>query len=50
MIRTAIVGLGKMGLSHLAILRTHPDLDVVGVCDSAGYLRDILAKYTGLDC
>lgn len=50
MIRTAIVGLGKMGLSHLAILRTHPDLEVVGVCDSAGYLRDILAKYTGLDC
>ena len=50
MIRTAIVGLGKMGLSHLAILRTHPDLDVVGICDSAGYLRDVLAKYTGLDC
>ncbi|PBA47407.1 Gfo/Idh/MocA family protein [Mycobacterium avium] len=50
MIRTAVVGLGKMGLSHLAILRTHPDLDVVGVCDSAGYLRDILGKYTGLDC
>lgn len=50
MIRTAIVGLGKMGLSHLAILRTHPDLDVVGICDSAGYVRDILAKYTGLPC
>lgn len=50
MIRTAIVGLGKMGLSHLAILHTHPDLDVVGVCDSAGYVRDVLSKYTGLDC
>lgn len=50
MIRTAIVGLGKMGLSHLAILRTHPGLDVVGICDSAGYVRDVLAKYTGLDC
>lgn len=50
MIRTAIVGLGKMGLSHLAILRTHPDLDVVGICDSAGYVRDVLAKYTGLEC
>lgn len=50
MIRTAIVGLGKMGLSHLAILRTHPDLDVVGICDSAGYVRDILGKYTGLPC
>ncbi|BCZ23093.1 Gfo/Idh/MocA family oxidoreductase [Mycobacterium senriense] len=50
MIRTAIVGLGKMGLSHLAILRTHPHLDVVGICDSAGYVRDVLSKYTGLDC
>ncbi len=50
MIRTAIVGLGKMGLSHLAILRMHPDLDVVGVCDSTGYVRDVLAKYTGMDC
>ncbi|MBY0441680.1 MAG: Gfo/Idh/MocA family oxidoreductase [Mycobacteriaceae bacterium] len=50
MIRTAIVGLGKMGLSHLAILRAHPDLEVVGICDSAGYVRDVLAKYTGLPC
>ncbi|MCV7302831.1 Gfo/Idh/MocA family oxidoreductase [Mycobacterium barrassiae] len=50
MIRTTIVGLGKMGLSHLAILRMHPDLNVVGVCDSTGYVRDVLAKYTGVDC
>lgn len=50
MIRTAIVGLGKMGLSHLAILRPHPDLDVVGICDSAGYVRNVLGKYTGLRC
>ena len=50
MIRTAIVGLGKMGLSHLAILRAHPDLDVVAGCDSSGYLTDILAKYSGLRC
>jgi scyllo-inositol 2-dehydrogenase (NADP+) len=50
MIRTAIVGLGKMGLSHLAILRSHPDLNVVGICDSVGYVRDVLTKYTGLQC
>jgi len=50
MIRTAIVGLGKMGLSHLAILRAHPDLDVVAGCDSSGYLTDILVKYSGLRC
>jgi scyllo-inositol 2-dehydrogenase (NADP+) len=50
MIRTAIVGLGKMGLSHLAILRAHPDLQLVGACDSAGYLRDVLGKYTDTPC
>ena len=48
MIRTALVGLGKMGLSHLAILNSHPDLEVVGICDSTTYVREVLAKYTGL--
>jgi scyllo-inositol 2-dehydrogenase (NADP+) len=48
MIRTALVGLGKMGLSHLAILRSHPDIDVVAVCDTFGMLLNGLNKYTGL--
>jgi predicted dehydrogenase len=48
MIRTALVGLGKMGLSHLAILRTHPDIDLVAVCDTFGMLLSSLNKYTGL--
>ena len=48
MIRTAVVGLGKMGLSHLAILRTHPDVNVVAVCDRFGMLLNGLKKYTGL--
>ena len=47
-IRIALVGLGKMGLSHLAILRTHPELDVVAVCDTFGMLLQSLNKYTGL--
>ena len=48
MIRTAVVGLGKMGLSHLAILRTHPDINVVAVCDSFGLMLNGLNRYTGL--
>lgn len=48
MIRLAVVGLGKMGLSHLAMIRPHPDIELVGVCDSAGYMLDVLGKYTGL--
>lgn len=50
MTRVAIVGLGKMGLSHLAILRSHPGLELVGACDSAGYLTDVLEKYASVPC
>ena len=48
MIRMGVVGLGKMGLSHLAMVRALPDVEVVAVVDSAGYVLDVLAKYTGL--
>lgn len=48
MIDVAVVGLGKMGLSHLSMIKAHPDVNLVGVCDATGYLLDILAKYTGV--
>jgi scyllo-inositol 2-dehydrogenase (NADP+) len=48
MIDLAVAGLGKMGLSHVSIARAHPDVNVVGVCDSAAYVLDIMGKYTGL--
>jgi predicted dehydrogenase len=48
MIRIAVVGLGKMGLSHLAILRTHPDVNVVALCDSSAMLSNGLNRYIGL--
>jgi scyllo-inositol 2-dehydrogenase (NADP+) len=47
-IRVALVGLGKMGLSHLAIISTHPDVDLVAICDSTAYVLDVLQKYTGV--
>jgi scyllo-inositol 2-dehydrogenase (NADP+) len=50
MIRTAMVGLGKMGLSHLAIVRAHPDVDLVAGCDATTYLTDVLSKHAGLKC
>ncbi len=48
MIRAAIVGLGKMGLSHYAVANAHPDVEVVGVCDSSTYVLGVLRKYTGV--
>lgn len=48
MIRVAIVGLGKMGLSHQSILGAHPDVELVGICDSNTYVLGLLKKYTGV--
>lgn len=48
MIRVGVVGLGKMGLSHLSIFNAHPEVEVAGICDSTGYLLSVLGKYTGL--
>ena len=48
MIKLAVVGLGKMGLSHHAMMNMHPDVEVVGVCDSSSYLLGVLSKYTGV--
>lgn len=48
MIKVAVAGLGKMGLSHLAMLRAHPDVTLAAVCDSSGYLLDVMSKYTGV--
>ena len=48
MIRVAVVGLGKMGISHLAIVNAHPDVTVVAVCDPLGYMVDVLEKFFAL--
>jgi predicted dehydrogenase len=48
MVRIAIVGLGKMGLSHLSMIRVHPGVQVVGACDTSKYVLDVLQKNTGL--
>ncbi|MHA7269829.1 Gfo/Idh/MocA family protein [Arthrobacter sp. HLT1-20] len=48
MTKVAVVGVGKMGLSHLSMLRAHPNVELVGVCDSVKYVLDVLEKYTGI--
>ncbi|MBV8593861.1 MAG: Gfo/Idh/MocA family oxidoreductase, partial [Caulobacteraceae bacterium] len=48
MIRIAVVGLGKMGLSHLAMINAHPGVQVVAVCDPLRYVLDVLEKYSGI--
>ena len=48
MIKVAVVGLGKMGLSHYAIVNAHPGVEVAGICDSSSYVQGVLKKYTGV--
>jgi scyllo-inositol 2-dehydrogenase (NADP+) len=50
MLRVGMIGLGKMGLSHHAIVNAHPGVKVVAACDQTAYLTDVLTKHTGLKC
>ena len=47
-INVAIVGLGKMGVSHLAIANASARLNVVAVCDSFTMLGNMVEKHCGL--
>jgi scyllo-inositol 2-dehydrogenase (NADP+) len=47
-IRLAVIGLGKMGLSHLSIANALDDFQVVAACDNSKLVTDVLAKVTGL--
>jgi predicted dehydrogenase len=46
MIKIALIGAGKMGISHLSILGAHPDVEVVGVADTSKIVTDVLEKYS----
>ena len=47
-IRLAVVGLGKMGLSHLSIANALDDFEVVAACDNSKLVTDVMGKTTGL--
>ena len=42
-VRIAVVGLGKMGLSHFSMVNAHPAAETIA-CDGAGFLVDVLKK------
>ncbi len=46
MIKGAIIGLGKMGLSHAAIVGAHPDVDLVAVCDTSSLVLSAFNKFS----
>jgi len=50
MVKVGLIGAGKMGISHLSILGAHPDVEVVGVCDTSKMVNDFLSKYAKFNC
>jgi predicted dehydrogenase len=46
MLKAGIIGLGKMGISHAAIVGAHPLVDFVAVCDVSTLVLDVFKKYT----
>lgn len=46
MIKGSVIGLGKMGLSHAAIVGAHPNVDMVSVCDTSSMVLDAFNKFT----
>lgn len=45
-VNVALVGLGKMGLSHLAIANALDQFNVTAMCDTSGIVGGLLSKYT----
>jgi predicted dehydrogenase len=45
-LRAAIIGLGKMGISHAAIVSPHPSVDLVAVCDTSTLVLDAFKKFS----
>ncbi|WP_184497548.1 Gfo/Idh/MocA family protein [Algoriphagus iocasae] len=50
MVKIALIGAGKMGLSHLSILGAHPKVEIVGVCDTSKMVVQVLERYSGYKC
>jgi len=50
MVDVALIGAGKMGISHLSILGAHPDVRVTGVSDTSKLVTDVLKKFTQFPC
>lgn len=49
MTRAGLIGVGKMGISHYAILGAHPRVQVSAICDTALYVTSALRRHTGVE-
>jgi len=45
-LKAGVIGLGKMGLSHAAIVSPHPSVELVAVCDTSSVVLDAFKKFS----
>lgn len=45
MLKGGIVGFGRMGLTHFAILNNHPDVEFVAICDASKLMRKNIEQF-----
>lgn len=50
MIKVGLIGAGKMGISHLAILGAHPGVIISGVADKSTLVTDVLERHASFSC
>ena len=46
-IKIAIIGFGRMGITHFSIVNSHPLVELVAVVDTSSTIISLLKKYTG---
>ncbi len=49
MLKGGFIGFGRMGITHLSILNTHPTVKIVAVCDQSKTMLKIMKKYVDID-
>jgi predicted dehydrogenase len=50
MIKAGIIGLGRMGISHCAIVNAHPDVELVAVCEPSSFVTVAIERHAGFSC
>ena len=45
MFNAGFIGFGRMGITHFAILNTHPSVEIAAVCDQSNTMMKILHRY-----
>jgi predicted dehydrogenase len=48
-LRGGIVGFGRMGITHFAILNTHPQVSMLAICDESSFMRSALDKHADVE-